>query len=82
MGLPAVPTSWEPMAAVPELDLKVINLLNDLIFAAWHASEPINGVNIDIKSNDFLNQDKDSKRSAYYILVDQIGMASSRYRSK
>ena len=34
MGLPAVPTSWEPMAAVPELNLKVINLLDKLIFAA------------------------------------------------
>ena len=28
MGLSAVPTSWEPMAAVPEIDRKVINLLN------------------------------------------------------
>ncbi len=51
MGLPVVPTSWEPMAAVPELDLKVINLLNKLIFAAWCASKPISGVNVDVKSN-------------------------------
>jgi len=34
MGLPAVPTLWEPITAVPELDLEVINLLNKLIFAA------------------------------------------------
>jgi len=34
MGLPAIPTLWEPMAAVPKLDLKVINLLDKLIFAA------------------------------------------------
>ena len=26
MGLPTIPTIWEPMAAVPELDLKVVNL--------------------------------------------------------
>ena len=34
MGLPTVPTIWEPIAAVPKLDLKVINLLDKLIFAA------------------------------------------------
>jgi len=34
MGLPTVPTTWEPMAAVPKLDLKVINLPKELIFAA------------------------------------------------
>jgi len=34
MGLPTVPTTWEPMAAVPKLDLEVINLPNNLIFAA------------------------------------------------
>ena len=33
MGLSAVPTLWEPIAAVPKLDFKVINLLNKLIFA-------------------------------------------------
>jgi len=43
------------MAAVPKLDLKVINLLNNLIFAAQYASKPISGVNIDIKSDDFPN---------------------------
>src|SRR6266567_6700477 len=56
IGLPAVPTSWEPMAAVPELDLKVINLLDDLIFAARHTGKPIGGVNADVKSDDFPNQ--------------------------
>ena len=34
MGLPAIPTLWEPMTAIPKLDLKVINLLDKLIFAA------------------------------------------------
>jgi len=34
MGLPTVPTSWEPMTAIPKLDLEVINLLDKLIFAA------------------------------------------------
>ena len=33
MSLPAVPTIWEPMTAVPELDFEVINLLDELIFA-------------------------------------------------
>ena len=31
IGLPTVPTLWEPMAAIPELDLKVINLLDKLV---------------------------------------------------
>ena len=70
MGLPAIPTLQEPMAAIPKLDLKVINLLNKLIFTARRASEPISGVNVDVKSNNFPNQDKDSKRSAYYTLAD------------
>ena len=34
IGLPTVPTSWEPITAIPKLDLKVINLLYKLIFAA------------------------------------------------
>jgi len=55
MGLPAVPTLWEPIAAVPKLDLKVINLLNKLIFAARRASETISGVNVDVKSDDLPN---------------------------
>ena len=50
MGLLAVPTLWEPITAVPELDLEVINLLDKLIFAAWRASEPIGGVNADVDS--------------------------------
>ena len=41
MGLPAVPTTWEPMATVPKLDLKVVNLPKELIFAAWRADKPI-----------------------------------------
>ena len=34
IGLPTVPTIWEPMAAVSELDLKVVNLPKELIFTA------------------------------------------------
>jgi len=34
IGLPAIPTLWEPIAAIPKLDLKVINILDKLIFAA------------------------------------------------
>src|SRR6266699_82734 len=49
IGLPVIPTLWEPMAAVPKLDLKVINLLNKLIFAALCASKHISGVNVDVK---------------------------------
>jgi len=81
IGLPTVPTIWEPMAAVPKLDLKVINLLDNLIFAARRASEPISGFNADVISN-LSTQNKDTKRSAYYTLVDQISMASSRCRSR
>ena len=43
------------MAAVPKLDLKVINLLDKLLFAAWRASKPISSVIADIKSNNFPN---------------------------
>ena len=43
------------MAAVPKLDLEVINLLDELIFAAWHTSKPISGFNIGVKSNDLSN---------------------------
>ena len=43
------------MAAVPELDLKVINLPDKLIFTARRTSKPIGGVNADIKSNNLLN---------------------------
>ena len=51
MGLPAIPTLQKPMAAIPKLDFKVINLLNKLIFTTQHTSKPISGINIDIKSN-------------------------------
>ena len=34
IDLPAVPTIWEPIAAIPKLDLKVINLLDKLLFTA------------------------------------------------
>ena len=40
------------MAAIPKLDLKVINLLDELIFATRRASEPISGFNAGVKSND------------------------------
>jgi len=39
------------MAAIPKLDLKVINLLDELIFATWRASKPISSANTDVKSN-------------------------------
>ena len=55
IGLPAIPTLQEPIAAIPKLDLKVINLLDKLIFATWRASKPISGVNTDIKSNNLPN---------------------------
>jgi hypothetical protein len=50
-----MPTLWEPIATVPKLDLKVINLLDRLIFATWRAGEPISGINADIKSNNLPN---------------------------
>jgi len=52
IGLPTVPTTWEPMAAVPKLDLKVINLPKELIFAAWRAGKPICGFSASAKSVD------------------------------
>ena len=55
IGLPAVPTLWEPIAAISKLDLKVINLLNKLIFAAQRAGKPISSINADIKSNNLPN---------------------------
>ena len=55
MGLPAIPTSWEPTTAVPKPDLKDINLLDKLIFAAWRTSEPISGFNSVIKSSNLFN---------------------------
>ena len=53
MGLPAILSLWEPMAAIPELDFKVINLLIKLIFAVQRPSKPINRVTVDIKFNNF-----------------------------
>ena len=82
IGIPAVPSLQEPMVAVPELDLEVINLLDKLIFAAQYASEPISRGNADVKFNNFPNQDKDNKHSTYCILVDQISMVFSGCRSK
>jgi hypothetical protein len=52
IGLSAVPTSWKPITAVPELDFEVINLPDKLIFAAQRAGEPISGFNTDIESTD------------------------------
>jgi len=52
IGLPTVPTTWEPMAAVPKLDLKVVNLPKELIFAARRASKPICGFNASAESVD------------------------------
>ena len=51
MGFPAVPTTWEPMATVPKLDLKVINLLKELIFTARRAGKPIYGSSTGAQSN-------------------------------
>ena len=58
------------MAAVPKLDLKVVNLPKELIFAAWRAGEPISDVNAGVESINLSAQNKDTKRSTYYILVD------------
>ena len=55
MGLPTIFTIWEPMDAVPKLDFKVINLLDNLIFAAWRISKPIGGFNAGDKSNSLFN---------------------------
>ena len=57
------------MAAIPNLDLKVINPLDKLIFAARRASKPISSIDADVKSN-LLDQNEDSKRYAYYTLAD------------
>jgi len=43
------------MVAILKLDLKVINLLNKLISAAWRTSEHISGINADNKSNNLSN---------------------------
>ena len=51
MGFSAISTLQEPMAAVPELDLEVVNLLDELIFTTWHTGEPISSINADVKFN-------------------------------
>jgi len=40
------------MATVPELDFKVINFPDELIFATRCTGKPISGVNADVKFND------------------------------
>jgi len=81
MGLPTVPTTWEPMAAVPELDLKVVNLPEELIFAARRASKPIGDFNAGVKSINLSTQNEDTERSTHYILADQIGITSGGCKS-
>ena len=51
IGLPTIPTLWEPIAAIPKLDLEVINLLDKLIFATWRTGKPISSANADVKSD-------------------------------
>jgi len=70
IGLPTIPTTWKPMAAIPKLDLKVVNLPKELIFAAWRTGKPICGFSASAKSINLSTQNKDTKRSAYYTLVD------------
>ena len=55
IGLSAVPTIWEPIAAVSKLDLKVINLLDKLIFATRHTNKPISSFNTGDKFNNLPN---------------------------
>ena len=43
------------MAAVPELDFEVINLLDKLIFAIWRTGEPISGFNAGVESNNLFD---------------------------
>jgi len=69
------------MAAIPELDLEVINLPDELIFAARRAGEPIGGVNADIESDDLPDQNEDNEHAAYYTLADQICMEFGGCRS-
>ena len=82
MGFPAVPTTQEPMATVPKLDLKVINLPKELIFAAQHASEPIYSFSTGAQSNNSSAQNKDNKCFTYYTVADQVSIVSNRYRSR
>jgi len=43
------------MTAIPELDFKVVNLPNKLIFAARRAGKPISGFNVGVESNNLLD---------------------------
>ena len=70
MDLPTIPTTWEPMAAVPELDFKVVNLPKELIFAVQHTSEFIYSFSTGVKYINFSTQDKDSEYLTYYTLAD------------
>ena len=82
MGLPAVPTIWEPMAAVPKLDFKVINLPEELIFATQCAGEPIGGFGAGVESVNLPTQNKGTECFIYYTLADQISMVSCGCKSK
>ena len=37
------------MAAVPKLDLEVVNLPKELIFAAWRTGKPISGFSVGVE---------------------------------
>ena len=50
IGLPTIPTIWEPMATVSKLNFKVVNLPKELIFATWHAGKLISGFSVGVKS--------------------------------
>jgi len=43
------------MTTIPKLDFKVIDLLNELIFAIWRAGEPIGSLNTNIELNNLFN---------------------------
>jgi len=53
IGFSTVPTTWEPIATIPKLDLKVINLLKELIFAARRAGKLIYGSSTGAQSNNY-----------------------------
>ena len=58
------------MAAVPKLNLKVVNLPEELIFTTQCTGEPISGFSIGIKSVDLPTQNKGTKCFTYYTLAD------------
>ena len=80
IGLSAISTLLKPVAAIPKLDLKVINLLDKLLFTAWRTSKPISSIKADIKSNNLSNSNKDNKRTAYYISSDPQNSVTPRTR--